>query len=64
MEGKMEGRSSMLSKSKKISIEKEEDAKKLEAFMKRRKANRDEEMASLRAERRKLNGMSTSGSGK
>ena len=64
MEGKMEGRSSMLSKSKKISIEEEEDAKKLEAFMKRRKANRDEEMASLRAERRKLNGMSTSGSGK
>ena len=60
----MEGRSSMLSKSKKISIEKEKDAKKLEAFMKRRKANRDEEMASLRAERRKLNGMSTSGSGK
>ena len=60
----MDGHSSLLSKAEKIKVEKENDKKKLESFMKRRKKNRDKEMSRLRTERLKLNKLSPEDIGK
>ena len=60
----MDGHSSLLSKAEKIKVEKENDKKKLESFMKRRKKDRGKEMARLRAERLKLNKLSPKDIGK
>ena len=58
------GHSSLISKAEKVKVDKEKDAKKLAAFMKRRKANRGKEMDRLRSERLKLNKLSPKDIGK
>lgn len=53
-----------LSRAEQKKAEKATDKQKLEAFMARRKKNRAKEMASLRAERLKLNKLSPKDIGK
>jgi hypothetical protein len=57
-------KSARLGKLKKIDVEKAKDKERLNAFMKRRRANRDKEMSNLRDERLKLNKLSKKDIGK
>jgi len=59
-----EGRSVILSKAKKVSVDEEKNAKRLAEFMANRKSNRKDTMSKLRAQRLKLNKMSPKSIGK
>lgn len=59
-----EGRSVILSKAKKVSVDEERNAKRLAEFMANRKSNRKDTMSKLRAQRLKLNKMSPKSIGK